>query len=122
MPYQIAWEADGVCATFFGDVAGPELICYGEEVCSNSRFDGIHYEILDLRAVEAVSADLGHLMNWSAFRIGAAMSNPRLSIYAVVDGEASRNLVKRIRELRICPYPIVEFETLNDVRRAVAAG
>lgn len=122
MPHRIAWEQGGVCTTFSGSLTGSELIRYTEEICASSRFDDLQYEILDLCGLEAVAAGLEHLIECSASRIGAAVSNSGLSIYVVCGGAPGRDLVRRIEELRICPYPIVEFASLNDVRSALQSG
>ena len=123
MPYRIRWEGHGVYRRFFGVITRAEFLEAYEEMCHDVRYEGIRYIISDYldghpgpdlteKDLKAF-AKLERLRFWDSPDTVQAMvaTDPRTVAY-----------VKYYESLRVSPYCMGYFATVNEARHWIAGN
>ena len=91
MPYKISWENEGVIWTFYGVLAGEEVIQANLDIYGDPRFDNLRYQLVDISAVEQFKISDEALETAAAMDEAATLSRPRLVVAVIAaKGEALR--------------------------------
>jgi len=126
LSYQISWEKHGVVEKFYDFITPRELISCNEDVCRDSRFDAIKYQLFDLAEVKlAETTDTAKALRLvqriAAIDNAAAKSNPNVKIAVVTRIESLGSLASFYSlELSDSSWVCEIFETEEAAREWLA--
>jgi len=128
LSYQISWEKHGVVQKFYDFISAAELVSCNEDIYGDSRFDSIHYQILDLIDVRAAETSdtteaLRVVQRVAAIDSAAAKTNPNVKIAVVARLESLGSLASLYSsELADSPWVCEIFETVAAARQWLGAA
>ena len=123
MPYRIRWEGHGVYRRFFGVITRAEFREAYAEMCSDVRYEGIRYIISDY-----LDATPGPDIGERELRAQAQLERLRFydspdTIQAMVATDPKTvAYVKYYESLRVSPYCLGDFATVEDARHWIATN
>jgi hypothetical protein len=121
MAYEITWEQYGVYRRYWGLLTNSDIRLSVEGVCSDARFDQIHYLISDLLAVTAYDVSRNAVEYATALRIGARYSNPGIrDAFVTVDEGVIAAVFEGILD-QTRPFPTEVLPTLEAARAWVGS-
>ena len=117
MPYETKWEEKGIYWKYSGILTGDDLLQSNMGIYGDSRFDKLHYQIIDMLDVETFDVDTETMEEVTAMDLGASQSNPNLIVAVVANHIQAKRLVE-IYETTAggAPWETEIFETVKDAR------
>lgn len=123
MPFRIRWEGHGVYRRFFGVVSAAEFLAAYKEMSSDVRYDGIRYVIsdyLDARpGPDITERDLKRFAELERLRFPDSPDTVRAN---VATDPKTLAYVRYYEALRISPYCMLDFPTVDDARQWIAGN
>ena len=116
MSYKLIWEHSGVYRLYFGDVSIAERRKSFNEICDDWRFGDIRYVISDYLAVEKLEVTKHATEEIAALHIGALITNPRISIAAVVTRPDIVNAIQESIDHGLITAPYRIFGSIEEAR------
>lgn len=83
MPYKLHWTSNCVEWTYYGSLTGAEIIESNNEIYGDSRFDDLHYQIVDLSNVESFGVSETNMKHMAHLDRAAARSNPHIKVAVI---------------------------------------
>jgi hypothetical protein len=120
MAFDLTWEPRGVYRRYWGDVTIAERRQSFELIFADPRFDDLLFTItdyLDVRDYEITSEATEEI---AALHVGAAQTNPRVLIAAVVTDARIIRAIEHFIALEMVPTPYRIFPTVADARAWIA--
>lgn len=117
MPYQIAWEPEGVYRSYEGAVTIVERRRSFDEICRDPRFDALRYTITDYMAVTQYEVSPDATEEIAAMHVGPLLTNSRIVIAAVA---VHPRVVSAIRHFIALDFIRQPYELFADVPSARA--
>ncbi|MGE4299309.1 MAG: hypothetical protein AB7E47_14930 [Desulfovibrionaceae bacterium] len=117
MPYDIAWEPNGVVWTFHGVLTGVETRQANLDIYGDSRFDGLRYQIVDLLHVERFAVTSDALDESAALDEVASFTNPRLVVAVVAAEEEAISIAEMYQSaMKASCWEVQIFPSMGEAR------
>lgn len=120
MPYQLHWEPHGVYRRYWGDVSARERRSSLIQICSDARFDTLHYAITDFLEVGACPFSAEDTDDTAAMHVGPLMTNPTIVMAAIAVRIDIVQAVQAFRETLMVDAPYGVFPNMAQARAWIA--
>ena len=121
MPYRIRWEGHGVYRRFFGMVTMTDFRRSHEEIAGDIRYDGIRYIVSDFLGAEAGPGfNKREVEEFAELERLKFYSSPDIVNAAVATDEKILAHIRHFGSLKVSPYPLGIFATVEQARRWIA--
>ncbi len=117
MPYETIWEEKGIYWKYKGILTGEDLLQSNTSIYGDSRFDKVHYQLIDMLDVESFEVDTEAMEEVTAMDLGASQTNPNL-IVAVVSTHIQAKRLVELYETTTggAPWETEMFESVEEAR------
>ena len=117
MSYETIWEEKGIYWKYKGILTGEDLLQSNMSIYGDSRFDKMHYQLIDILDVESFEVDTEAMEEVTAMDLGASQTNPNL-IVAVVSTHIQAKRLVELYETTTggAPWETEMFESVEEAR------
>jgi hypothetical protein len=120
MPYELAWEPNGVVKRFFGHVTSAELLKAGTDTEGDARFDGYRYVINDFLDCTGFDITTDVVDEIAAIDEAASAINSKIRIAVVATAPEIIAAATQYANSPMNVYPTRLFSTQADARSWLA--